>query len=205
MTPIKLLFDMDGTLVDTVTSLGFAAYFYPFFDNPYNRTERRYLHEDFTEYNFKNFPKEEAAKLFRAFARPGVFSKAWAYPEAVNVVRYFLSQPESYSVQFVSHFHTDWTLAYPEKVEWLRNMFNTDVDNDFVVCKNRRGLDWDVLADDCLDNIHQCAVTEKPILVPDRPWNQGALPDCAVRCFDWLDIKQRIIAIKDDTEFFNGR
>lgn len=201
---IKILIDMDGTMVDVMSSVAFAAYYTSYFDSA-KATSRLFQHADFTEYNFGNFSSKDREKLFRAFETPGVFSKGYGYPNAVETVRGFLNQPERYKVQYVSHYLPAWTLAHSEKVEWLRKTFNTHVDRDFIVCKDRSNIIWDVLVDDCLENVFMCKEREEDhILVPDRPWNQGQLPDNAIRCYSWEEIGQHVREIGDDREFYRG-
>ncbi len=89
--------------------------------------------------------------------------------------------------------------AAEETGRWLRQNFpgrfsglyltNYNHDNGMgakaKVCNN---LGIDVYVDDGLEYASECARPGRHVLLPDRPWNQGALPQGVKRVFSWEEI-----------------
>jgi 5'(3')-deoxyribonucleotidase len=189
------MIDMDGTVVDVMLSI--------ITDLNYNIKYSRYPNfgrlismSQITDYGFEGFKPIERQTLFDMFSSEGRFANARAYPYAVEVIRSWLNQPERYKVKFVTHFLPHWNTAYREKTQWLRENFSIDLDRDFIVCKDRSNLVFDILIDDCWQNIVWCLDEREygDYIIPARPWNACAEVDnfSVFRPADWPAIAQLV-------------
>lgn len=192
---LTILVDMDGTITDTLGSIvsdlnrRFNSLRYP-------RLSKKISLNDCVEYNFTNFSENDRRVILNMFGVPGTYSRAAAYPYAVQVIKSWLNQPERYKVKFVTHFFPEWHTAYYEKVQWLQENFHIDLARDFIVCKDRSNLVFDILIDDCWQNIIWC-LEERPCgdyILPAHPWNLCADVDnlSVFRPADWPAIAQLV-------------
>ena len=146
---------------------------------------------------FPQIPRREAHSFFSELIEDGFFSSRPLLPGAREAVESLAE--EGHRLFIVTGRATrdaattrDWL----EQVGLLRHFYGVVHNGMEAVSRYKSGvasrLQLDLFIEDELAVAIAVAETATPVLLFDRPWNQGALPDTMQRVRSWTEVLARI-------------
>ncbi len=154
---------------------------------------------------FPQIPRREAHTFFSELIEEGFFSSRPLLPGAREAVESLAEEGHRlFIVTGRAARDAATTREWLEQVGLLRH-FNAVVHNGMeLVSRYKAGaatrLQLDLFIEDELEVATAVAETAIPVLLFDRPWNQGALPDTMQRVRSWNEVLTRIGALDGGRE-----
>lgn len=150
---MRLGIDMDETLNDMIAQL------IPLYNEKYCDNIR---FEQITDYNIYKFLKPECTDIFQEFVDDKFMSNLNIFPGAVDSLSRIAKRHEVYFVTAGDPY------TMKARDDWLKrklHFYSTDM---LIVCKHKHLIKYDVLVDDCAQNV--IGGNALGILF-DKPWN----------------------------------
>ena len=185
---MNLAVDLDDSAIDLISQLVVF----------HNETYGTHLSKwDFTTYFYEEVwggTSEEAIAKVDQFAKSNYFRNIVPIPDSQETLRRLSKKHKLFLVTGRRKPLREATFTcinefFPNIFEevYFTNSFSTNGDRILKseVCKK---LDARLIIDDDMMHIVDCAGAGIPVLVFSQPWNQGTLPQKAVRLFSWKEI-----------------
>ncbi len=188
----KIGIDLDDILLD------FNGAFIEYHNSKYGTTLKKENTTTFFLEEILDIPREEAMLRLRDFYLSSHHEEAAPIDGAVealvdlartNKLLIISASPEEIRIRIESWLKKHFINTF-ESIHFTRKM-STDTHSlkKSEVCQS---LGIDVFVDDALHNAENIAECGIPVLLLDRPWNQGEVPKLVTRVYSWSEIVKKL-------------